>query len=543
MRRRASPPSARSGPRPALSLLLCAAALAAAVAPCASRAAQVSDAEARPAPDADALRTITASLDALGGAARLKAVRSISFSAAGREHRSAEAQWYHPERETDAAHQETFVAFPSQNRLAYEHKTGRYDGTVRWRRWVFDGDERTVADFTTRFAGARRHASTGTERARRARRVPHLLLLEAEANAAALRSLGRAAHAGRAHDVIAFRPPGERAELRLFFDAETRLLSKQEYATNFPGLGDVTVELSYDAYRRHERLGQFPAGDVERVADKVFRRVAYANVEVDSPRADSLFKLPDDLAPFVAAPGTVSEVAEGVYVVNSLGGYYPLFVEFKDFVLAAEAPAAHPALENFPADDGAESSSALSELYVSKIKEAVPGKPIRYVVPTHSHSDHAGGARAFMAEGATVLAAPHDRAFFERLAAATFALAPDKFAAAASRQARVETFERKRVVTDGERVVELINVGPNPHGESGIVVYLPRERILFEGDLFYFDGEATFPARERLGVMKFFAGWLAKNGIAAERIYTFHGRGFATMQHVRRALAEGAPRG
>ena len=461
--------------------------------------------------DEDARRKVEAALDALGGAARLRSLVSVVIRAEGREHRSAEAQGYDPERATDTPHEELVVAYFSEEKLLYEHKTGRHDGTTRRRRWSYDGDERTVVDFVEHFAAARRYDAARAERLRRARRVPHLLLLEAASNPGSLSAAGAADYKGRRHDLVDFKLPNEKGTLRLFLDAETRLLSKYEYAMEFAGLGDRNVEHAFDAYRRHDRLGWFPSGDSIKVGGDVWREVRYTSVEVDSPRAAALFELPESLKAQLLAPGSVSRLAPGVFMVNMLGGFNPLFVEFKDFVLAAEAPAPGWSLETVPAD-AQPGASTLSEEFIRKIKETVPDKPIKYLVVTHAHSDHAGGARAFIAEGATVLTTEGNVKFFERMAAARHELVPDRLARE-PRPLRVEAFKDKRVVTDGERVVELINVGPNPHTSENVVVHLPRERIIFQGDLFYFDGEATFPPRNRRTIMPFFARWLVARGL------------------------------
>jgi hypothetical protein len=140
-----------------------------------------------------------------------------------------------------------------------------------------------------------------------------------------------------------------------------------------------------------------------------------------------------------------------------------------------------------------------------------------------------------MAEGSTILTTHGNRRFFEKMAAADYRSVPDRFALN-PRGVRVETFDRKHVVSDGVRTVELINVGPNPHTAENTVVYLPAEKILLQGDLFYFDEAATFPPKDRTTVMSFFARWLRDNKLAPERIYNVHGRGFATMEHVEQIL-------
>jgi glyoxylase-like metal-dependent hydrolase (beta-lactamase superfamily II) len=128
------------------------------------------------------------------------------------------------------------------------------------------------------------------------------------------------------------------------------------------------------------------------------------------------------------------------------------------------------------------------------------------------------------------------------LGRAATTVVPDRLARTAAAP-KIETIARKRVLTDGTRTVELINAGANPHTEEALVVWLPAERILFQGDLFYYDGEPGFPERDRLITMAHFARWLERTGLNPERIYGTHDRGVATMDHVRRALREAGEAG
>lgn len=101
---------------------------------------------------------------------------------------------------------------------------------------------------------------------------------------------------------------------------------------------------------------------------------------------------------------------------------------------------------------------------------------------------------------------------------------------------KLETFDKRRVIADSERTVELLDVGANPHTEENIVAYLPREKYIYQGDLFYFNGDATFPLKDRLTVMPFFANWLKKNKLSPTRISGFHSLTFATMEHINNIL-------
>jgi glyoxylase-like metal-dependent hydrolase (beta-lactamase superfamily II) len=233
--------------------------------------------------------------------------------------------------------------------------------------------------------------------------------------------------------------------------------------------------------------------------------------------------------------GEVTEVAKGVYIFVT-GSLNPMFIEFKDCILAVEAPAQAPTLERIPADSQS-GSTRISETFINKIRETIPNKPIRYLAVTHFHNDHAGGARAFMAEGSTIVTTPGNREYFEKLVSARYSVVPDAFAQKPG-PLRLETVDGKRVISDGDRVVELFNLRKSPHADENLVVYLPKEKILFQGDLFYFAGFDQFPAQDpsRDRVMKFLGGWLMKNGLRPERIYGFHDRGFATMTQVRQVL-------
>lgn len=101
---------------------------------------------------------------------------------------------------------------------------------------------------------------------------------------------------------------------------------------------------------------------------------------------------------------SVDRLDDGVYVVRNVAGQNQntLAVEFSDHVVAVEAPG----------------SSEGADAVIRRIKELVPGKPIRYVAMTHHHGDHIGGMRSFIAEGATVITTAANRPVIEVMTAA-----------------------------------------------------------------------------------------------------------------------------
>jgi len=103
---------------------------------------------------------------------------------------------------------------------------------------------------------------------------------------------------------------------------------------------------------------------------------------------------------------------------------------------------------------------------VSKIK-SLTDKPVKYLILTHNHGDHAGGAAKLEAEGAQVIISSEDR---ENLVKAP----NQRWLPALAYSGHAELFL-------GGKHVELLEARGHTRGDT--IVYFPAERVVCAGDL------------------------------------------------------------
>jgi glyoxylase-like metal-dependent hydrolase (beta-lactamase superfamily II) len=176
-------------------------------------------------------------------------------------------------------------------------------------------------------------------------------------------------------------------------------------------------------------------------------------------------------APAAPAPLVVTneKLGDGLYrLTTGPGSYDSVIVEFKDYIMMLEGP----------------QSIARGQAYIDATKKLIPNKPIRYVMNTHPHSDHTGGLPALVADGAIVITQKNNVEFLEKsLNTPRTLLDPMTDPLAKTpRKAKVEAVEEKKVYSDGTRTVEMYHIPGAPHSNGLIIAYIPKEKVLFQGD-------------------------------------------------------------
>lgn len=195
--------------------------------------------------------------------------------------------------------------------------------------------------------------------------------------------------------------------------------------------------------------------------------------------------------PAPALTVTSEKLGDGLYrLTTGAGSYDSLIIEFKDHIMMLEA--------------GQSEARALA--YIAEAKKLIPNKPIRYVMNTHPHSDHTGGLPALVAEGATIITHRNNVEFLEKALNTPRTLLNDTLAKN-PKKAKFETVSDKKVYSDGTRTVEMYHVPPAPHSNGLIIAYIPKEKVLFQGDFSVTPGQpandhvkALVPVLEKLNL-------------------------------------------
>ncbi len=245
---------------------------------------------------------------------------------------------------------------------------------------------------------------------------------------------------------------------------EQNLVEKVETWFDNPVLGDMPVEIAFSDYKDHGGL-QFPGRIVQKQGGHPTLDVTITEVKLNptfTPNPPTRGPGGESGPP----PANTQKLADGVWYVTG-GSHHSVAVEFKDHVVVIEAP------QN---DDR-------SQAVIEAVKQAIPNKPIRYLVNTHHHFDHSGGLRTYVAEGATLVTHKINQPFYTTTFQAPRSLSPDRMAKE-KKQAAFLAVTDKHVFQDDARTLELHHIQGNPHNDGILLAYLPKEKLLVEADVF-----------------------------------------------------------
>jgi glyoxylase-like metal-dependent hydrolase (beta-lactamase superfamily II) len=285
-------------------------------------------------------------------------------------------------------------------------------------------------------------------------------------------------------------PSGQAYTVTGYINAQN-LVSKVETRVDNAVVGDLLVEFEYPSYQNMNGV-QVPTRIVQKQAGMP---TFEATISAATPNPPNLAELltpppppagraggPPPGAPPAAAAGgpPVEKLGEGAFKIG--GNYTSLAVDMGDHILVVESG----------------QSDARGLAVMAAAKQAIPNKPIRFVVNSHPHFDHASGLAAAVAEGATILTHRNNEPVLERVLGGPRTLTGDSLSKVTNRRTNVVEGVGDRDVRKGTngKVVELHRV-PNEHSDGMLVVYLPAEKVLWSADV-----TGVNPNPAQLGVLK-----------------------------------------
>jgi hypothetical protein len=265
-----------------------------------------------------------------------------------------------------------------------------------------------------------------------------------------------------------------------------------------PVYGDMDYEMRYTQYKdfggvKFPQLVHVHQGDPR--LNPAHNYFEYKITDVKGNVPVTTMPVPEAVRTATLAPVKVEsqKLADGVWALAG-GTHNSMVVEFKDFVAVVEAP----------------NNEARSLAVIAEANRLVPNKPIRYVVNTHHHFDHAGGLRTFLSQGTTIVTHETNKEYYLDIMfyPAPRTLDPDRLATyepmymISRRPAPIETVggdtrsTAPYVVTDGVRMLEVFHVQDmayelgdpslrqGNHSQDMLMAYLPKEKILYNADLY-----------------------------------------------------------
>lgn len=255
------------------------------------------------------------------------------------------------------------------------------------------------------------------------------------------------------------------APLWIAIDAQTKLPYWTRWITGSNTLGDITHTMYFTGYLPVDGVW-LPAGLMSKID---WRGQVTLMLQVDSYRLNAA-----DM-PQIAAPPpppaprelevATTRIADGVWDVRIAGGSGGAVIELEDHLVMYEAYA----------------NEAQTFARIDAANRLVPGKEVKAVIVSHHHEDHAGGLRAAVARGLTIIAHRRTRPLFEEWVARPAVHFPDALA----RNPRPMSFmpvDEHLVIEDPARRIDVYHAVGHFHMSDALIAYLPNERIVMEGD-------------------------------------------------------------
>ena len=461
----------------------------------------------------DARKTVEAAAMAMGGAERLRALKSLEFEAMGHWYMLEQSE--RPEGPHLVAYDEVKELRDLQNnRLRQTTQGRRFDSKKGNPLTMVVADGVAAVDFNNQLRpftmaqaqDAEEWLALGPER----------ILLHA-LDAKDLKGERDLMLQSVPHRVVAFTWQG--APVRLFLNAHTSLPTAVEltrahpYDTFWSVWGDVASRTYFSLWTLEPGGLRYPRQwDNERNGQR-YRTLTITDLKFNVEVPASLFTIPDNVRQMFAERGRTKiddlplgmpnqQPAEVVKdFVQVRGRWHVALIKQADGVVILEAPI----------------SSGYSAKVIAEAEKRFPGVPIKAAVSTSDAFPHLAGVREYAARGIPLYVLDANLPIIKRLLDAPFRSQPDRLARQ-PRKAELRVVNRKTVIGAGENRLELYPIRTES-GERMLMVYAPQHRLLYGSDLVQKMPNGTFFMPQYLSEV---ADAVAREKLDVERIFAMH---------------------
>ena len=299
----------------------------------------------------------------------------------------------------------------------------------------------------------------------------------------------------------------------LAIDATTKLPARVFTMANNNNLGDVALSTLFSDYGDVSGV-QVPSTLASRTDDfrsadmKVTTAVDGDPGDLAAPADAANAQLP---GPPAAPNVTVEEIGRGIWFLAG-GGANSVLLEFDDHMKLVEAP----------------TNDARTLATIARAREVRPNKPLTHFINTHHHFDHSGGVRAAISEGLTMITHAGNVALFEEIGKRPHTLVPDALSMN-PKPVMIEGIKEDTVQQDGTMTIHIYPFSGN-HTETMLYVYVPRDRLLIEADVYS-------PASSVAPFIQGFYEDVRTRNLRVDRIAPIHGPVTPFAQFVKVATA------
>jgi glyoxylase-like metal-dependent hydrolase (beta-lactamase superfamily II) len=489
---------------------------------------------------------VSRAVDAVGGAEALAAVRTV--------YEKGTARYWEPEqsmtpggemRFANESRFETIIdvagrtagtdwsrrfAYPAPRQFTFTEIVTPEVGYV----WGIDSNGRTKQSVDSKPPA---HNMSGLRLAaaqRELRRASPLLLLEMARNPGAVKPVADVTVAGVAYPAVEYRAAANQV-FTVMFDRASGLPARIRTLDYDNIWGDVTYDLVLSDWQARDGVRVAMARTYELNGRPVVD-TKLADVKLNGSYAADRLAVPEAFRTGASGPATgpvpyqwvirrqfigtyldsdvpsydtrgstglrLVELGKGIVHVTG-GSHHSMVVEMSDHLVVFDAPI----------------SDWHSTWVLAAAQHKFPKKPVKFLVLTHHHMDHAGGLRAYADHGATLVVGKGAADHYRRVLAAPFTRNPDLAARDLSRTPIIEVADR-HVLGAGSREVHAYLV-PNPHADALLIGYVPEARLGFVTDI-WSPGAGALPDKLNPALAALVAG-VKKAGIAPAKFAGGHG--------------------